>query len=103
MGEAMWADFVISAVKRGPTSGRISQVQVHRDLGNSLSKPEIIDKMIVAHNIKKGKKYITVFKISETNWKPGDYVRAFVKDGEAFIRNDDNKVNLDNLGTLPDI
>ena len=58
MGEAMWADFVISAVKRGPTSGRISQLQVHRDLGNSLSKPEIIDKMIVAHNIKKGKKTV---------------------------------------------
>ena len=103
MRENRWADFVITAVKRGPTSGKISQVQIHKDYGNSLSPPEIVDKMVIAHNIKKGKKYITVFKISNTNWKPGDYVRAFVKDGEAFIRSDDNKVGLDNLGTLPDI
>lgn len=102
MSETKWADFVISAVKRGST-GRITHVQVHQDLGNSLSQPQIVDKMVVAHNIKKGKKYITVFKISDAEWKPGEYVRAFVNAGEAFIRSDDNKVNLDNLGTLPDI
>ena len=44
-----------------------------------------------------------MFKISDAEWKPGEYVRAFVNSGEAFIRSDDNKVNLDNLGTLPDI
>ena len=103
MSESRWADFVITAVKRGPGSGKISQVQVHKDLGESLGQPEIVDKLHVARNIKKGNKYITVFKISETNWEPGEYVRAFVKDGEAFIRSDDNKVTLDNLGTLPDL
>jgi hypothetical protein len=103
MSETKWADFVISAVKRGPVMGRISQVRVHRDQGKSLGQAEIVDTIEVAHNIKKGKKYVTVFKISETDWEPGEYVRAFVKDGEAFIRSDDNKVTLDNLGTLPDI
>jgi len=103
MTESKWADFVISAVKRGPGMGRISQVQVHRDQGKSLGQPEIVDKIMVAHNIKKGKKYVTVFKINETDWEPGEYVRAYVKDGEAFIRSDDNKVTLDNLGTLPDL
>ena len=53
MSETKWADFVISAVKRGST-GRITHVQVHQDLGNSLSQPQIVDKMVVAHNIKKG-------------------------------------------------
>ena len=103
MTESKWADFVISAVKRGPGMGRISQVQVHRDQGKSLGQPEIVDKIMVAHNIKKGKKYVTIFKINETDWEPGEYVRAYVKDGEAFIRSDDNKVTLDNLGTLPDL
>ena len=103
MSESKWADFVITAVKRGPGMGRISQVQVHRDQGKSLGQTEIVDKMVIAHNIKKGKKYVTVFKINETNWEPGEDVRAFVKDGEAFIRSDDNKVTLDNLGTLPDL
>ena len=102
MSRTKWADFAISAVKRGPL-GKITQVQVHQDLGDSLSQPEIVDKMVVAHNIKKGKKYITVFKISEAEWKPGNNVSAFVHDGETFIRSDNNKVSLDNLGTLPDI
>ena len=68
MSESKWADFVITAVKRGPGMGRISQVQVHRDQGKSLGQPEIVDKMVIAHNIKKGKKYVTVFKINETNY-----------------------------------
>tara|TARA_B100000029_G_scaffold138740_1_gene133673 strand:- start:4759 stop:5070 length:312 start_codon:yes stop_codon:yes gene_type:complete len=103
MSEGKWADFVITAVKRGPGTGRISHLQIHKDLGSSISQPEIVDKMVIAHNIKKGKKYMTVFKISETDWKPGEYVRSFVKDGDAFLRSDDNKVALDNLGTLPDL
>ena len=52
MSENKWADFVISAVKRGSSSGRITQVQIHKDLGKSLSNPEIVDKMVIAHNIK---------------------------------------------------
>ena len=45
MEESKWADYVVSAVKRGPGSGRISQVQVHVDRGNSLGHPEIVDKI----------------------------------------------------------
>ena len=41
MSESKWADFVITAVKRGPGMGRISQVQVHRDQGKSLGQPEL--------------------------------------------------------------
>jgi len=98
-----WADFVISAVKRGPVLGQISQVQIHEDRDNELGPPIIVDKHEVASDIKRGKKYITIFKASETDWKPGEYVRSYVKDGEAHIRTDDNLVDSDNLGTLPDI
>jgi len=98
-----WADFVISAVKRGPVLGQISQVQIHEDMDNELGPPIIVNKHEVASDIKRGKKYITIFKASETDWKPGEYVRTYVKDGEAHIRTDDNLVDSDNLGTLPDI
>ena len=98
-----WADFVISAVKRGPVLGQISQVQIHKDMDNELGPPIIVNKHEVASDIKRGKKYITIFKASETDWKPGEYVRSYVKDGEAHIRTDDNLVDSDNLGTLPDI
>ena len=98
-----WGDFAISAVKRGPGLGQISQVQVHEDRGKEFGPAMIVDKHAIASDIKRGKKYITIFKTSETDWEPGEYVRTYVKDGEAHIRTDDNKVDSDNLGTLPDI
>jgi|TARA_B110000014_G_scaffold114458_1_gene78593 hypothetical protein len=98
-----WADFAISAVKRGPGLGLISQVQVHEDRGKEFGPAVIVGKHEVASDIKRGKKYITIFRTTETDWEQGDYVRSYVKDGEAHIRTDDNKVDSDNLGTLPDI
>jgi hypothetical protein len=98
-----WANFAISAIKRGPGLGQISQVQIHEDRGNEFGPPVIVDKHEVSSDIKRGKKYITIFKTSEMDWQPGEYVRTYVKDGEAHIRTDDNKVDSDNLGTLPDI
>ena len=98
-----WADFAISAVKRGPGLGLISQVQVHEDRGNEFGPAFIVGKHEVASDIKRGKKYITIFRTTETDWEQGDHVRSYVKDGEAHIRTDDNKVNSDNLGMLPDI
>jgi hypothetical protein len=98
-----WADFAISAVKRGPGLGEISQVRIHKDNGDEFGPAVIAAKQEVASEIKRGKKYITIFKVSETDWESGEYVRSYVKDGETHIRTDDNKVNSDNLGTLPDI
>ncbi len=98
-----WADYVITAVKRGPEFGVISQVQQHQDKGDEFGKPEIVDKMVVAHNIRKGKTYLTIYRVNETDWKKGDVVRTFLQDGQAYIRNDKNIVSSDNLGELPDI
>ena len=50
-----WADYVITAFKRGSGIGVISQVQQHEDKGNEFGKPELVDKIQVAHNIRKGK------------------------------------------------
>jgi len=98
-----WADFAISAVKRGPGLGQISQVQIHKDEGDKFGPAVIVAKQEIASNIKRGTRYITIFKVSETDWEPGEYVRSYIIDGEAHIRTDDNKVNSDNLGMLPDI
>ena len=98
-----WADFAISAVKRGPGLGQITQLQIHKDEGNEFGPGVIVEKEEVASDIKRGKRYITIFKASETDWEPGEDVRSYIKDGAAHIRTDDNKVDSDNLGTLPDI
>jgi len=43
-----WADFAISAVKRGPGLGQISQIQIHEDKGDEFGPPMIVDKQLVA-------------------------------------------------------
>ena len=42
-----WADFAISAVKRGPGLGQISQIQIHEDKGDEFGPPMIVDKQLV--------------------------------------------------------
>ena len=98
-----WADYVITAIKRGSGLGVISHVQQHEDKGNEFGKPEMVDKIQVAHSIRKGKKYITVYRVNEIDWKRGDVVRTFLKDGAAYIRDDKNIVPSDHLGELPEV
>ena len=73
-----WADFAISAVKRGPGLGQISQIQIHEDKGDEFGPPIIVEKQKVASEIKRGKRYITIFKTSETAWEPGEYVLSLI-------------------------
>ena len=50
-----WADFAISAVKRGPELGQISQVQVHEDRGKEFGPAVIVDKHAIASDINNGR------------------------------------------------
>ena len=98
-----WADFVISAIKKGSGLSNISHVQIHEDLEHGLTAPKLIDKHEISSKIQKGISFITIFKKNENEWIAGDMVRTYVKDGDVFIRTDDNKVTSDNLGTLPTV
>ena len=98
-----WADFVISAFKKGSGLSNISHVQIHEDLEHGLTAPKLIDKHEISSKIQKGISFITIFKKNENEWIAGDMVRTYVKDGDVFIRTDDNKVTSDNLGTLPTV
>ncbi|MBT4454369.1 MAG: DUF3892 domain-containing protein, partial [Candidatus Nitrosopelagicus sp.] len=98
-----WADFVISAVKKGSGLSNISHVQIHEDLEHGLTAPKLIDKHEISSKIQKGISFITIFKKNENEWIAGDMVRTYAKDGDVFIRTDDNKVTSDNLGTLPTV
>ncbi len=93
-----WADFVVSAIKKGSGLANITHVQIHEDLGNGFGPPELIDKSEISSRIKKGISFITVYKQDENEWVPGEIIRTFAKDGETHIRVDDNKVGSDNLG-----
>jgi len=98
-----WADFVISAVKKGSGLSNITHVQIHEDLEHGLTAPKLINKHELSSKIQKGVSFITIFKKNENEWIAGDMVRTYVKDGGVFIRTDNNKVTSDNLGALPTV
>ena len=41
---SQWADFAVSAIKKGSGLANISHLQIHEDFGTEFGKPEIIDK-----------------------------------------------------------
>ena len=95
-----WAEYLISEVRYSPDHKRILQVKQHNDLDGEVSEGEIVERDVVSANIKKGITYMTIHNGSSTTWKRGYRVRAFIVDGDYYIRVDKNKVNLDNLGML---
>ena len=98
-----WADFVVSAMQKGSGLANISHVQIHEDLEHGFGPPQLIDKYQLSSKIQRGISFITVYKKDENEWTPGDIIRTYVKDGEAHIRTDDNKVDGDSLGHLPTV
>lgn len=95
-----WAQYLISEVRYSPDHKRILQVKQHEDVDGQISEGEIVDRDVVASNLKKGKTYMTIYNGSSKTWKKGEKVRGFSVDGEDYIRTDKNKVNLDNLGMI---
>ena len=48
-----WADFVISAVKKGSGLSNITHVQIHEDLEHGLTAPKLINKHELSSKIQK--------------------------------------------------
>ena len=76
-----WADFVVSGITKGPGLANITHVQIHEDYGTEFGKPQIVDKKTIASQIKKGKKYLTIYKKNETDWEPGEIIHTYVLNG----------------------
>jgi len=57
-----WADFVVSAIKKGSGLANISHVQIHEDLEHGLTAPKLINKHELSSKIQKGISFITIFK-----------------------------------------
>ena len=82
---SQWADFAVSAIKKGSGLANISHVQIHEDLENGFGPPELIDKYKLSSQIQKGISFITIHKTDENAWITGEEIRTYVKDGEAYI------------------
>ena len=96
---AKWADYLISQASYDQNH-IITKVKQHRDNGNTISEGEVVDRNIIADNLGHGNRYMTVYgdlgKI-----RIGKNVRYFRAFDHHYIRIDNNKVDSDNLGDLP--
>jgi len=96
-----WADYLISAVAYD-YNHNITLLKQHKDTGEKIDEGEVVDKVTVASNINKGISYKTIFS-SLSTWKLGDRIRTARVDSDFCLRIDDNKVQPDNLGPLPEL
>ena len=96
-----WADYLISEVNYD-SDHLISSAKRHQDTEKGISLGDIIDRLTIASDIKNGLVYTTIYSAKDS-WKKGNQIRVFSLKGNPYLRIDNNKVNLDFLGDLPEI
>ena len=96
-----WADFLVSEVNYD-SDHLISSAKRHQDTEKGISLGDIIDRLTIASDIKNGLVYTTIYS-AKNSWKKGNKIRVFFLKGNPYLRIDNNKVNLDFLGDLPEI
>lgn len=95
-----WADYLISAARYG-ADRRIEAAIRHEDPGDGISAGEPVDRLTISSDIRKGRTYVTVYSGGDT-WRRGNAIRSYSVGGEPYLRIDSNRVEMDNLGDLPD-
>lgn len=96
-----WADFVISEASYD-SNHLISKAKQHKDSDKNIEEGKFVDRPTIISNIKNGLSYITIYS-GLSSWKQGHRIRKFRIEGQPYLRIDDNKVKLDNLGDLPQV
>ena len=96
-----WADFVISQANYDPCH-LIFKALRHKDFLSGIEKGTLVDRLTIISDIKNGLNYITVYS-GLSSWKRGHKIRILKTDGQYYVRIDDNKVKLDNLGDIPEL
>jgi hypothetical protein len=81
-----WADYLISAVRSGPTQARIDSVEVQSDFGCVVCETLIVTRAEVIANLKKGCTYTTIQKTTMGKWRRGEDVCLVNVNGEDYIK-----------------
>ena len=96
-----WADYLISQVTYN-AKHRIESVARHKDTGADIQEAEIVDRDEIILDLNNGQSYCTIFSGLDT-WKLGDRIRLYNVINFRAVRIDDNRVNSDNLGPIPEV
>jgi hypothetical protein len=99
-----WADYLISAVKSGPTQSRIDSVEVHSDFGCVVCETLMVSRAELIANLKKGCTYTTISKTAMGKWRKGEDVCLVNVNGEEFIKVGANDCKpCDNFENVPEL
>ena len=96
-----WADYLISEVTYDHDH-LISVAIRHKDSVQGISEGKPIDRLAIASDIKNGLSYLTIYNAKDS-WKKGHKIQTFSLSGNPYLRIDENKVELDYLGDLPEV
>ena len=94
------ADYFISAVRYDFEHKRILNVKRHLEKGDFVARGNIINRNIIADDLKKGLKYQTIYRDKNNKWIIGNDILLNPKNG--VITTDLNDTVADNLGNLPE-
>ena len=93
-----WANYLISGVTYD-SSNIISKIVQHEDKDEGIGKGIIVDREVIAKNLRSGKTYATIFKrLSE--FQLGRKIHYPKAKGHHYIRIDTNQAEYDYLGDL---
>jgi hypothetical protein len=81
-----WADFLISAVKSGPTQECIDYVEVHSDIGCVVCETLIVSRAELIENLKKGCTYTTILRTAMGKWRKGEDVCLVNVNGKDYLK-----------------
>ena len=96
-----WADYLISQVTYN-AKHRIESAARHKDTGADIQEAEIVDRDEIILDLNNGQSYCTIFSGLDT-WKLGDRIHLYNVINFRVVRIDDNRVNSDNLGPIPEV
>ena len=97
---AKWADIVITKVGYDRTETRIVQVEIRPDTGTSIGQASRATRQQVVASIERGVTYVTAY-MRNGKWQRGEDVRVVAIRGVKYLRTDRNRIEADNLGSLP--
>jgi hypothetical protein len=98
-----WADYGISAVRFNLRHTHIDQLQVTQDQGDTFGANSIESRDNVVSAIKRGVKFITIYRGENNQWNKGQPVVIDRVNGVDFLKTVPNGKPIDNLDNLPEI
>ena len=94
-------DYLITAVRFKKEKRHIELVKIWKDESNQVSNPQTVPRSSIVSAIERGTSFMTAYDKGGRWWR-GAAVETVLINGTKFIRTDQDRIEEDNLGELPE-